>query len=72
MAKKVQEYITYLSPEFIYVPFDNMETLRIKKSKTVYHNMSLGTRNDNSYIYSPVSGRIIGIKEMDFKSNRYN
>ena len=72
MAKKIQEYITYLSPEFIYIPFDNMETLRIKKSKNVYHNMSLGTRNDGTQIFSPVSGRIIGVKEMDFKNNRYN
>jgi len=72
MQKKIQEYITYLSPEFIYIPFDNMETLRIKRSKTVYHNMSLGTRNDGTTIFSPVSGRIIGIKEMDYKNNRCN
>ena len=72
MAKKIQEYITYLSPEFIYVPFDNMELLRIKKSKIVYHNMSLGTRSDGKNIFSPVSGKIIGIKQMDYKNYRSN
>lgn len=62
--KKVQEYITYLSPEFIYVPFDNIELLHIKKSKLVYNNTFLGTTNDGSKIFSPVSGKIIGVKDM--------
>ena len=72
MAKKIQEYITYLSPNYIYVPFDNMELLRIKKSKNVYHNMSLGTTSDGKYIYSPVSGRIVGLKEMEYSGGKYN
>ena len=62
--KKVQEYITYLSPEFIYVPFDNIELLHIKKSKLVYNNTFLGTTNDGVKIFSPVSGKIIGVKDM--------
>ena len=72
MAKKIQEYITYLSPNYIYVPFDNMELLRIKKSKNVYHNMSLGTTSDGKYIYSPVSGRIVGLKEIEYSGGKYN
>ncbi|MBQ6285832.1 MAG: hypothetical protein IJK67_05980 [Bacilli bacterium] len=70
MAKKIQEYITYLSPEFIYVPYDKMELLRIKKSKHVFHNMSLGTKSDGKPIFSPVSGNVIGIKEMLYKNGR--
>ena len=66
--KKVQEYITYLSPEFIYVPFDNIELLHIKKSKLVYNNTFLGTTNDGSKIFSPVSGKIIGVKEMIYNN----
>ena len=50
MAKKVQEYITYLSPEFIYVPFDSMNLLKIKKSKTVFNNSCLGTMSDGRQI----------------------
>ena len=72
MAKKIQEYITYLSPNFIYVPFDNMELLRIKKSKTVYHNMSLGSTSDGKQLYSPVSGSIVGIKEMEYNGGKFN
>src|SRR5574344_2474663 len=65
MKKKVQEYISYLSPEFIYVQFDKIEKLRIKKSKIVFNNMYLGVYNDESKIYSPVSGKIIGIKDIE-------
>ena len=66
--KKVQEYITYLSQEFIYVPFDNIELLHIKKSKLVYNNTFLGTTNDGSKIFSPVSGKIIGVKDMIYNN----
>ncbi len=72
MAKKVQEYITYLSPEFIYVPFDNMSLLKIKKSKTVYNNSCLGQMSDGRQIFSPVSGKIIGTKEMCLSSGKSN
>lgn len=66
--KKVQEYITYLSPEFIYVPFDNIELLNIKSNKLVYNNTFLGTKADGSKIFSPVSGKIIGVKDMVYNN----
>ena len=72
MIKKVQEYITYLSPEFIYIPFDKMELLKIKKSKLVFYNSFLGENSNGKKLFSPVSGKIIGIKEMiynEYKSN---
>ena len=70
MAKEIQKYITYLSPEYIYIPYDNMELLKIKKSKHVYYNMSLGTKSDGEQIFSPVSGRIIGIREMEYLDSK--
>jgi len=72
MNKKVQEYITYLSPEFIYIPFDDIELLQIKKNKLVYNNLYLGNTKDGKKIFSPVSGKIIGISEMDFKNGKSN
>lgn len=66
--KKVQEYITYLSPEFIYIPFDNIELLNIKSNKLVYNNTFLGTKEDGCKIFSPVSGKIVGIKDMVFNN----
>lgn len=64
MEKKVQEYITYLSPEFIYVPFDDREKLDLGKKGIVNFNTILGVQNDSKNIFSPVSGKIIGIKKM--------
>lgn len=66
MKKVVNEYITYLSPEFIYVPFDNVELLKIKSDKKVYNNTYLGDNNDNTKIFSPVSGEIKGIVDMHY------
>ena len=60
--KKTQEYITYLSPEFIYVPFDDHNLLTLDKSGKVYNNSCLGTKTNGDKIFSPVSGRIIGTK----------
>lgn len=72
MANKNKEYITFLSPEFIYIPFDKMELLKIKKSKTVYNNSYLGKMLDDRNIFSPVSGKIIGLKEMVFSDKVSN
>lgn len=66
MKKVVNEYITYLSPEFIYVPFDNTELLKIKSDRKVYNNTYLGDNTDNSKIFSPVSGEIKGIVDMNY------
>ena len=37
MEKQVQQYITYLTPEYIYIPFDNQELLTINKNRLVYN-----------------------------------
>ena len=68
MAKEIQEYITYLSPEFIYVPFDRAEKLTISESGIVNHNTLLGEMENGNKIFSPVSGKVIGTKEMVLKT----
>lgn len=72
MEKKVQEYLTYLSPEFIYIPFDKKENLDLPKNGLVYFNTYLGIKEDNKNIFSPVSGKIIGIKQMIFNDGVKN
>ena len=66
--KKTQEYITYLSPEFIYVPFDDESLLKIPKSRKVYHNGFLGTNSKNENLFSPVSGLIIGYRQSRYSN----
>ena len=70
MAKEIQEYITYLSPEFIYVPFDSVDKLQLSKNKLVNHNTLLGERDNGKKIFSPVSGKVIGAKEMIYKNGK--
>lgn len=70
MAKEIQEYITYLSPEFICVPFDSVDKLQLSKNKLVNHNTLLGERDNGKKIFSPVSGKVIGAKEMIYKSGK--
>ena len=72
MSKEIQKYITYLSPEFIYVPFDKMDLLHIKRSKLVLNNYYLGQNTDGKNLFSPVSGKIIGTREMDFLNKKSN
>ena len=62
--KKAQEYITFLSPEFIYVPYDKEELLCLSRNRQVFNNSLLGTRSDGQKIFSPVSGRVIGKKNI--------
>lgn len=72
MAKEIQEYITYLSPEFIYIPFDKIEKLQLNKNRLVNHNLLLGEREDGSKIFSPVSGKIVSAVEMTYKKGKSN
>ena len=64
--KKIQEYITYLTPEFIYVPFDNQQLLTIPKNMEVSYNACIGTLNSGQKIFSPVSGLVVGISESEY------
>ncbi len=72
MAKENSEYITYLSPEFIYVPFDSLDKLTISKSRMVNHNTLLGERENGKKIFSPVSGEVVATGKMSYKSGEEN
>ena len=71
-TKKVNEYITFLSPEFIFVPFDKQELLSLNRNGKVFNNSFLGKRVDGSNIFSPVSGNIIGAKQVDYNGYTSN
>ena len=66
--KKTQEYITYLTPEFIYVPFDDERLLNIPKTRKVFHNGYLGTNSKGDKLYSPISGLIIGYRQSKYSN----
>ncbi len=65
MSKEVKlGYLSFMMPEYIYIPFDNKESLKIPKSKNIYCGSYLGSNIDNENIFSTVSGRIIGVKSL--------
>ena len=64
--KKIQEYITFFTPEYIYVPFDKQELLSIPKNMQVFHNSYLGSLENGKKLFSPVSGSIVGIKNVSY------
>ena len=72
MKKQAQEYLTYYSPEYIYIPYDKQETLRLREDKVVLNNMLLGTLDNGSSIYSPVSGIILGTKKSNYIDGERN
>ena len=57
MKKKIQEYLTYLTAEYIYIPYDKEELLSLPKDKYTYNNSCLGTLSNGKKIF-----RIIVIK----------
>ena len=65
-TKKAQEYITYLTPEFIYVPYDDINLLTLKKDRKVFNNGLLGTKKDGTKIFSPVSGSVVGVRKSNY------
>ena len=54
------------------IKYDQIDLLKIKKSKKITYNGLLGTKSDGNNIFSPVSGNIVNIKEMEFASGKKN
>ncbi len=72
MKKNVQEYLTYYSPEFIYIPYDELSLLKLRKDKKILYNTNIGLLNNGDSIFSPVSGKIIGTRKSKFLSGEKN
>ncbi len=65
MKKEVKlNYLSFMTPEYLYVPFDNKESLKIPRNKNVYCGSLLGNKLNNDNIYSSASGTIIGVKSL--------
>lgn len=65
MKKEVKlNYLSFMTPDFLYVPFDDKESLKLQKNKKVYCGAFLGTFLNLNKIYSPVSGSLIGAKSL--------
>ncbi|MDD4705947.1 MAG: hypothetical protein PHS24_01865 [Bacilli bacterium] len=55
--------INYLNPDFIYIPYEKGFNLNIKTKEKVLKDSILLIK-DNKYIYSPISGNVLGATKM--------
>ena len=68
--KTSNELIDYLNPSHVYIPYKKTFKLNIKVNDQVYMN-GLILHSEDNYVYTPVSGKIIGACEsvVDGKKN---
>ena len=57
--KQVKEY---LDPDYIYLPYNEGYTINVKGNEEIYKN-AIVLLNKNEYIYSPISGTVIGMAD---------
>ncbi len=65
-------YISFYTPINVYIPFDNLEKLKLRKNHQVYAGELLGTMNGNTNIYSSVSGIIKGTANIQANNTMVN
>jgi hypothetical protein len=71
MKKEVKkiECISFLTPDYIYIPFNKEEDLCIPRNKYIHCESNIG--NDYN-IFSSVSGSVLGIKKMNSVNGEVN
>ena len=66
--KNIKEY---LNPDYIYIPYPNNSKLNVKSNELVDKNSIILINNDN-FIYSPVSGKVLGMCENLVNNKKMN
>lgn len=67
-----ERYVEFNIPSYVYLAYDSIEKLTLRKSGAVYALEHLGLMSNNYNIYSPVSGKILGTKKMKVLNNEFN
>ena len=67
-----EKFEVFNTPTYIYVPYDSVEKLTLRKTGTVYINEYLGVMGASKKIYSSVSGRIMGTKKVNVNGSLVN
>lgn len=61
-------YVSFYMPSNVYIPFDSIEKLTLRKNGAVYCGEMLGCINENLFIYSTVSGIIRGTQNINVEN----
>ena len=67
-----EKFEVFNTPTYVYVPYDSVEKLTLRKTGAVYMNEYIGVMGANKKIYSPVSGRIMGTKKVNANGSLVN
>ena len=67
-----ERYGVFNTPSYVYLTYDSIDKLTLRKSGAVYALEHLGLMSNNYNIYSPVSGKIIGTKKVRKCNNVVN
>lgn len=59
-----EKCVAFNTPSYIYIPYDNVEKLTLRKNNVVYYGELLGKMNSETNIYSSVSGIIKGTSKV--------
>lgn len=67
-----EKFEVFNTPTYVYVPYDSVDKLTLRKTGAVYMNEYIGVMGANKKIYSPVSGRIMGTKKVNIDGSLVN
>lgn len=67
-----KNYLTFYTPSNIYIPYDSIEKLNLRKSNIVYYGEILGKLNTEVNIFSTASGLIRGTSKVESDNKMIN
>lgn len=61
-----KEIKLFLNPKFVFLPIDGHSKIAVSDHDYVYKNDCVARKADGRAIYSPISGRVLGLKRMNY------
>ena len=62
---------TYFNPKYVFLPIYENTKLLVNDNKYVYKNDIVMTRENGEQVYSPVSGVVLGVRDMLYATGKY-
>jgi len=59
-----KQILNYLNPDYVYIPYSKEYKLHVRSNDLINKEDILLMTKDNKYIYSPISGRVLGAATM--------
>lgn len=59
---------TYFTPKYVFLPIYENAKLLVHDNQTIYKNSIVMIKEDGTKLYSPVSGIVLGVRDMHYQS----